>query len=119
RRLIPNWRSFGKTTVLGELNSFSNIKSNENLVFGIDDYLIDWKANKSAAYASDLLSAAIVNNFTDDKEVISAANFIYNLGDRATKSQIKLAESILNRNSNDIIEFDNFDKIDNLLDVVN
>ena len=118
RRLIPNWRSFGKTTVLGELNSVSNHKYNESLILGIDEYLIDWKSNKSAAFASDLLSAAIVNNFIDDKEVISAANFINNLGSNATKSQINLAQAILKKVSNQILEFENFDNIDNLTNIV-
>ena len=117
RRLIPNWRSFGKTTVLGELNSTSNIDKNEGLIFGIDDYIIDWKANKSISYASDLLSAAIVNNFTKNSEVINAANFILSISDKATKSQIKLAETIVN--TNNIIEFENFNNVENLNQILN
>ena len=50
RRLIPNWRSFGKTTVLGELDSALNINKNEGLIFGVDDYILDWKANKSISF---------------------------------------------------------------------
>jgi len=119
RRLIPNWRSFGKTTVLGELNSVSNIDKNEGLIFGIDDYIIDWKANKSASFASDLLSAAIVNNFTKNNEVINAANFILSNSDKATKSQINIAQTIIKANSNEIIEFENFTNVENLNDVLN
>src|SRR5690606_29500577 len=92
---------------------------NEGLIFGIDDYIIDWKANKSASFASDLLSAAIVNNFTKNNEVINAANFILSNSDKATKSQINIAQTIIKANSNEIIEFENFTNVENLNDVLN
>ncbi len=118
RRLIPNWRSFGKTTVLGELDSTLKVGNNEDLIFGIDDYIIDWKANKSASFAADLISASLVNNFTNDKEVRDAANFIINLKEQATQSQIALANKILKLNSNEEIEFDNFSDVTNLTKIV-
>ena len=43
RRVVPNWRSFGKTTRLGELNSFQMEKSNDTEETSIVDYVIDWK----------------------------------------------------------------------------
>lgn len=100
RRVIPNWRSFGKTSVLGELNSFQNIWSETPLEVGIDDYLIDWSLNKTTVHASDLLSASIVNNYTDHKNVIEAAEFILKNKSISTFSQISLANRILNKKMN-------------------
>lgn len=97
RRVIPNWRSFGKTSVLGELNSFQNNWTEKPLEVGIDDYLIDWRLNKTTIHASDLLSASIVNNYTEEKEVIEAAEFILKNKLTATFSQIELANRILNK----------------------
>ena len=97
RRVIPNWRSFGKTSVLGELTSFQNDWSEKPFEVGIDDYLIDWRLNKTTVHASDLLSASIVNNYTEEKEVIEAAEFILKNKLIATFSQIELANRILNK----------------------
>lgn len=97
RRVIPNWRSFGKTSVLGELNSFQNNWSETPLEVGIDDYLIDWNLNKTTVHASDLLSASIVNNYTEHNKVIEAAEFILQNKPISTFSQIALANRILNK----------------------
>ena len=97
RRVVPNWRSFGKTTALGELNSFqaeSNFPAQET---SIEDYIIDWQINKTVIHAGDLLSAAIVNNQRSGKAVIEAADFILQNQAEATKSQISLANNILNK----------------------
>ena len=97
RRVIPNWRSFGKTTILGELNSFQNEKLSLQLETNIDEYVIDWKLNKTVIHAADLLSAAIVNNKRENKSVIEAANYILLNRNKATAPQISLAFSILNK----------------------
>ena len=97
RRVIPNWRSFGKTSVLGELTSFQKDWAEKPLEVGIDDYLIDWRLNKTTIHASDLLSASIVNNYTEEKEVLEAAEFILKNNLNATFSQIELANRILNK----------------------
>lgn len=97
RRVIPNWRSFGKTTILGELNSFQI--NSEFLIHetSIDEYVIDWQLNKTVIHGADLLSAAIVNNKKENKSVLEAANFILQNKEKATVSQISLACTILNR----------------------
>jgi len=97
RRVIPNWRSFGKTTILGELNSFQHDSSYPQEETNIDEYVIDWKLNKTVIHASDLLSAAIVNNKREDKTVIEAANFVIENRAKATLSQVSLASVILNK----------------------
>lgn len=96
RRVIPNWRSYGKTTVLGELSSFQLNAPDNILEVGIDEYVIDWKINKTMVHASDLLSASIVNNKRNHDEVKNAAEFIINNKKIATFSQLSLANNILN-----------------------
>ncbi len=97
RRVIPNWRSFGKTTTLGELNSFQLVSSFPQYETNIDEYIIDWKLNRTVIHAADLLSAAVVNNKRYDKSVIDAAHFILGNREKATFSQISLANAILNK----------------------
>lgn len=97
RRVVPNWRSFGKTTMLGELNSFQVQNELPNQETSIEDYIIDWEVNKTVIHASDLLSAAIVNNKKEHPQVSDAANFILLNQDKASKSQISLASRILNK----------------------
>ena len=97
RRVIPNWRSFGRTTILGELNSFQIEPIYPKEVVTIDDYVIDWKLNKTVIHASDLLSAAIVNGVLNNIEVNKAALFIIKNINKSTKSQISLAHKILGK----------------------
>jgi len=71
-------------------------------------------------YASDLLSADVVNNLTNNSEVKKAANFILDNFENATPSQIKLADSILEKK--EVVNFtDDFLKInsDSLLELAN
>lgn len=96
RRVIPNWRSFGKSTTLGELNSFQVENRNSGQETSIEDYVIDWKLNRTVIHASDLLSAAISNNKKNNPSVADAANFILENKHKATTSQISLANHILN-----------------------
>ena len=94
RRVVPNWRSFGKSTLLGELNSVQIENKNREQETSIDDYVIDWKHNRTVIHASDLLSAAISNGKKDNPCVNDAAKFILANKDKATPSQISLANHI-------------------------
>lgn len=97
RRVVPNWRSFGKTTVLGELNSIQSENSILRFDTNIDEYIIDWQINKTVIHAADLLSASIVNNKRDNRFVIEAASFVLSNKQKASNSQISLAYQILNK----------------------
>ena len=96
RRVVPSWRSFGKSTMLGELNSFQVENKNKEQETSIEDYVIDWKLNRTIIHASDLLSAAISNNKKNSPNVVDAANFILENKSKSTPSQISLAHHILN-----------------------
>jgi hypothetical protein len=120
RRVIPNWRSFGKTTTLGELNSFQIQSAFAQQETSIDEYIIDWKINKTVIHAADLLSAALVNNKRDDKSLIDAAYFILENRERATLSQISLANAILNKTEEkDLSERFNEVTLDKLPNLIN
>lgn len=95
RRVIPNWRSFGTTVSLGELSSYSS-NSNDFPILSVDSYIRDFKNNPSVPFAADLLSAALVNGFTDDENVEVAAQFLLNNKHEITTSQEELAYRILN-----------------------
>ena len=97
RRVVPSWRSFGHTVILGELDSFQKKRSILLEKTTIDSYIIDWNFNKTVIHAAELLSAALVNNYKENKYVIEAANFILRNENKSTKSQISLAKKILNK----------------------
>ncbi len=105
RRVIPNWRSFGTTASLGELNA-NSLNSNDLPVLSVDSYIRDFKDNPSVPFAADLLSAALVNGYTDNENVGVAAQFLLNNKQEITTSQEELAYRILNgpSGSQDVIE---------------
>lgn len=97
RRVVPNWRTFKKTALLGELDSTNKEPKKSNFVLSIDDYLKDWHTNKTIPIAADLLSASLVNNIKEKPEIIEAANLILSNPQVATSSQQSLAHSLINK----------------------
>lgn len=97
RRVVPNWRSFGRTTILGELNSFQKERFEQIEEPSIEGYVIDYEINKTLIHAADLLSAAIVYNKREHNVVIDAANLILKNSKNVTYSQLSLAKQILNQ----------------------
>lgn len=75
RVVIPNWRYYDNTSILGELDSYSAVVNSEKL-YPIDDYINDWIGKKSLYRASDLISAAICNSQKDNPHVLEAAKFV-------------------------------------------
>ncbi len=94
RNIIPNWRSLNVTARIGEIGSVSCLRE-ELILFPITDYVNAWKENNTVPYASDLVSAAIMNGQVDLPDVKLAAEFIVNNSDYATDSQINTARSVL------------------------
>lgn len=76
RRVIPNWRSFKKTAVLGELdNNIGRVnKQPIRSLISIDEYIEDWSHNKTIPHAGDLLSSAIVNGIASNEHVLEAGS---------------------------------------------
>ncbi|MDR1981934.1 MAG: hypothetical protein LBQ39_10010 [Tannerellaceae bacterium] len=94
RRLIPNWRSFATTTILGEIDTVSiNPIVQPNL--SITNYIEDFHENATIPFAADLISASMVNGFNKNEEVKKAANFILDSKGIVTQTQLSLAERII------------------------
>lgn len=118
RRVIPNWRSFKKTAVLGELDNFGNRQPTRSLI-SIDEYIEDWIHNKTIPHAGDLLSSAIVNGITTNKHVLEAAQFILANSSNSTLPQVSLAERFVvsdDRLLTDKLENITIEEFSNLVD---
>lgn len=94
RNVLPNWRQYDLTARLGEFSS-SIINSSTLSLFPIDSYIYDWKDNRTLPHAADLICAAILNNQTNNLEVIKAAKFIVDNQDYVSNLMLKTANSIL------------------------
>lgn len=75
RSVVPNWRFFSETMLIGELDSNRVGKKPDNL-YAIDDYVETWLDKKSFSTAGDLISAAIANGQRDNKYAREAARYI-------------------------------------------
>lgn len=95
RRVVPNWRSFEKTAALGELDSFQLVRHLNRTSTSIEGYIADWKMNGGVIFASDLLSAATVNNKQNNSIVKEAAEYVLKNRKRASYSQVALAQRII------------------------
>ena len=93
RDVVPNWRSFKKTAILGELVSTPKVYSPAP-IYPITPYLLAWRENKTIAYASDLLSASVVNGDNTSLEIAEAARYILD-SDISSEPMKKLASSVL------------------------
>ncbi len=104
RRVIPNFRSFSKTSALGELSDPS--RDLKPKVWEDKDFFFlknEWLSNTDVGHAADLMSVGLIIN-PRDPEVINAARFILQQESTASLSQINLAHFIINGKpySNDI-----------------
>lgn len=110
RNIIPNWRPFKVTARIGELGSVY-CRREELTIFSIKEYIDAWKENNTVPYASDLVSAAIMNGQSDLPDVKQAAAFILNNSDCATNTQINTANSVLTT-SNTFFEPNKLDSLE-------
>ncbi|MFA6570978.1 MAG: hypothetical protein WCT77_07050, partial [Bacteroidota bacterium] len=99
RNVLPNWRNYTNTILSNELNSFLII-NDENNSLSIEAYIESFKHNKSIAFAGELLSAAFVNNYKENKYVKDAANYILNNKDKSTPILVDLAEILIGKETN-------------------
>lgn len=58
RHVVPRWRSFNKTLLLGEL-AFPRATESRDLSRGLDRIENDWNANRTLVYAAEFAGAAI------------------------------------------------------------
>ncbi|SFW85920.1 tetratricopeptide repeat protein [Chitinophaga sancti] len=101
RRVLPSFRSIKKTILLGETESLS-INNRTFNKSNIAHYITDFNKYRTLSFAGDLISAAVVNNISNDPNVINAAEYILSKPNESTSAQIKTAGSILNIKSNGV-----------------
>lgn len=75
RLIIPSWRQLDKSQ--GELRP-AGANGIEVKKRDIQEYLLEWKANKNLVTAGELISAAIVNRMPEETAVLEAARFVVN-----------------------------------------
>lgn len=94
RDVLPNWRSYNKTSCIGEFDSSTNTLFSVPF-FSLDEYVYAWKEHREIPFAADLVSAAITNGQCSNPEVIEAASFIINHPDDSSNTQLLCAKKIL------------------------
>jgi hypothetical protein len=108
RLLIPNWRDFNRTTILGELGELNSPK-----LSGFDDSFIklDWNNNKTIGVAADLISNLFISNDLYAPELAEAISFVENNSSDASSPLLALIYRIKqdinpqhHENSNTILE---------------
>lgn len=77
RQVIPRWRTFGTTAILGELDVWpSSPPERQNTDDSLGAKISDWQAHRTIWHASDLLGAAVA--LGREREVVDAAQFVLN-----------------------------------------
>lgn len=94
RKVIPRWRDFKTTLVLGELNSGMPGKVTAPPENAIDEQIFDWENNRSLSFASDLVNTGFALGMGE--KVQEAADFILSEDSRATELQKRIARQAKN-----------------------
>ena len=96
RNVVPNWRDYSTTAMLGELYGNNAILQNKQL-FPINDYIIAWKSNPLIPFAGDLISAAIMSNQQLNPFVQEAARFVIERAEDVSDSLYRTALTIVGK----------------------
>lgn len=95
RKVIPRWRDFHTTAIIGELNSFGPQAITLRVPEGdfLAPKLYGWETYRTIGYASDLVSSAFL--LGRGKEAIEAAKFILAHEDGASETARSIANLII------------------------
>lgn len=102
RHLIPNWRSFENTAILGELNGSKGIKLDSSFRPDITDLIDDWEQSQTIGVAGDILGVALVCNQEDNPTVQLIAQFVLNNSNISSKAILNAAKAVLKPKSDTI-----------------
>jgi tetratricopeptide (TPR) repeat protein len=91
RLLVPNWRDFKRTIIIGELGILD--KSREQ-VLDNSKIKFDWKNNKTIGVAADLINNSFVSNDLYSVELQEAIAFIEKKKSEASKPLLSLISGI-------------------------
>ena len=101
RNVIPDWKDFKTSFKSGELYG-SCSQQLQIPQYPIAEYLEAWRSGKNIAIAGDLISAAIMNGYTNMHEVQDAAKYIMERPEHCTSSLLSTAQSIFLSESYDV-----------------
>ena len=101
RRVIPNWRDYERTVLLGELNSSNNTRPEINI--DISRQIRDWNSENSIGNAADLLTSAYLSKNKDSVELHQASLFVLENKNKSSKPLIDLANEIISPRSRDTL----------------
>jgi len=94
RRVVPNWRDYKTTVILGELDATKKVKPDFKV--DISKQIRDWEISNSMGTAADLLGSVYLSNERENDRIIEASKFILKNKDNASTPLIKLANEIIN-----------------------
>jgi tetratricopeptide (TPR) repeat protein len=95
RRVIPRWRDYRTTVILGELSPSRSIgvTIKQPAPDSLEERIRDWEANKTTSFASDLVGTAFVMGKYD--KAIDAARFLLSKECNASKTAKEIARKVL------------------------
>ena len=96
RRVVPNFRAFSDTVVLGELDLASSAVP-DPVRIDFRSRLAEWNAERTVGLAGDIVSAALISNETDLPVIDEAATFIVAHSDICSSSLTSTAHKVLTR----------------------
>lgn len=89
RRVIPNWRDYKRTLLIGELsNSFV-----QPLDINIDRIVNDWSTLKNIGTAAELINAAFISGKSDFSELVEAIKLIRKNPSSASNTLLTLVDT--------------------------
>ena len=103
RKVIPRWRSFDSTSLLGELDSVAKFRKHRTVTTKfLTDKIANWQLHQTEVYAADALGAAIV--LGREQEVTDIANFLMRVSSDSWMFGMELAKHVLNLTNHKISE---------------
>lgn len=91
RNVLPNWRSFRTTLMLGESDS---IYAHKPDLEAVRQHVDEWQDTQSIGVACDILSSALVYGVTDTPEVRNIAKFILENSQQSSAKILEIARCI-------------------------
>lgn len=96
RRVIPNWRDFRRTLLLGELN---NPRKKKHPSFDINRTIQNWRKEKNVGTAADLINSIFVSDSTNVEDFIDVNNFLKSHSSSLSQTLNDLIALINNQNN--------------------
>jgi tetratricopeptide (TPR) repeat protein len=93
RNVIPRWRDFRSTVLLGDLDSVKPASEKSRRPSDLSAAVAEWAEHRTASFAGDLISAALVAQ--DFLPATEASEFVVSLGPGASPQLRALAIRIL------------------------